>query len=102
MSQWNEIFKQNHDSFHFFTHILPTFLFFFSISLVHTRSIPSNSPRYSYIVEYISSRKNTLLIMAEIQAKVLFDFQAEGPSELNLTAGEIIIITSGAEGNDWW
>ena len=76
--------------------------FFFSISLVHTRSIPSNSPRYSYIVEYISSRKNTLLIMAEIQAKVLFDFQAEGPSELNLTAGEIIIITSGAEGNDWW
>lgn len=40
--------------------------------------------------------------MAEIQAKVLFDFQAEGPSELNLTAGEIIIITSGAEGNDWW
>jgi hypothetical protein len=38
----------------------------------------------------------------EFKARALFDFVAEGPSELNLNAGEIIIITSGADGNDWW
>ena len=40
--------------------------------------------------------------MTEMKAKALFDFHAEGPSELNLTIGEILIITSGAENNDWW
>ena len=36
------------------------------------------------------------------QARVVFDFRAEGPSELNLTAGEIITITSSSDENDWW
>lgn len=38
----------------------------------------------------------------EFQARALFDFVAEGPSELNLRSGEIITITSGTNGNDWW
>ena len=38
----------------------------------------------------------------QFKARALFDFQAEGPSELNLKAGEIVVITSGADGNDWW
>jgi len=38
----------------------------------------------------------------EFKARALFDFTAEGPSELSLNAGETITITSGADGNDWW
>lgn len=38
----------------------------------------------------------------EFQARALFDFCAEGPSELSLHVGEIITITSGTNGNDWW
>jgi hypothetical protein len=39
---------------------------------------------------------------SELKARALFDFLAEGPSELNLTSGEIVIITSGTSENDWW
>ncbi len=39
---------------------------------------------------------------SELKARALFDFVAEGPSELSLTAGEIVIITSRTDGNDWW
>jgi hypothetical protein len=39
---------------------------------------------------------------SELKARALFDFLAEGPSELNLTSGEIVIITSGTNENDWW
>jgi hypothetical protein len=38
----------------------------------------------------------------EIKARATFDFHAEGPSELSLTAGEIVIITSDTNGTDWW
>jgi hypothetical protein len=38
----------------------------------------------------------------ELKARALFDFHAEGPSELSLHAGEIVTITSDTNENDWW
>lgn len=38
----------------------------------------------------------------DCKARALFDFVAEGSSELSITAGEYLTITSGTDGNDWW
>lgn len=38
----------------------------------------------------------------EFQARALYDFIAEGPNELTFYAGEILKITSGTVGQDWW
>lgn len=38
----------------------------------------------------------------ECKARALFDFIAEGPNELSITAGEYLVITSNADGTDWW